>query len=307
MEQERKTRWLLDDLIDSFEQHLEAVCGVSDATRRNYSGYSREFLEHKYRKGVVDVEQLRARDLVKFVSDRSLGCKPKTAQLIATSLRSFLRFLQFHGLCDARLVAVVPTVPIWRQAGLPTGLADEQISGLLASFDRTKPIGLRNYAIALCLVELGLRAGEVARLSIDDIDWRKGTLRVVSGKSGRTGSLPLTESVGRAIALYLRKGRPSTDVRRIFVRHISPEGAPISSTAVSSAIRSAFRRVGIDAPHKGSHILRHTAATRMLRGGASLKEIADVLRHRSLETTTIYAKVDLPMLSEVAMPFPEVL
>jgi integrase len=153
---------------------------------------------------------------------------------------------------------------------------------------------------------LGLRACEVAALSLDDLDWRVGTLRVSRGKERRASVLPLPARVGRALVGYLRHGRPHTDDRHVFVRHQLPVGQPLGSAAVKTAVRLAFIRARLTVPFKGAHVLRHTAATRMVRAGASLKQVADVLRHRCLETTAIYAKVDLAKLAEVALPWPKV-
>ncbi len=176
---------------------------------------------------------------------------------------------------------------------------------MLAVFDRDTDIGRRDYAIALCLYQLALRASDVARLRIDDIDWRSGVVQIV-GKSRRACRLPLPAAVGRGVAKYLREGRPKSSSRHVFVRHCVPLGDPIDACAVRSIIRRAFARTGLDVPSRGTHVLRHTAATRMVRAGASLKEVADVLRHRSLDTTAIYTKVDLPRLAAVALPWPKV-
>ncbi len=160
--------------------------------------------------------------------------------------------------------------------------------------------------MTLCLAQMGLRAGEVAALSLDDIDWRAGTLRLARAKERRASVLPLPAQVGRALVSYLRNGRPPTRGRQVFVRRRAPRGEPITSSSVSAVVRRAFTRARIDVPIRGAHVLRHTAATRMVRGGASLKEVADILRHRSLDTVMIYTKLDLPTLAEVAQPWPEV-
>jgi integrase len=160
--------------------------------------------------------------------------------------------------------------------------------------------------MTLCLAQMGLRAGEVAALSLDDIDWRAGTLRLTRGKERRTSVLPLPAPVGRAVVGYLQNGRPSAAGRRVFVRHRAPIGQPITPACVALAVRRAFVRAHVDVPVRGAHVLRHTAATRMVRAGASLKEVADVLRHRSLDTVMIYTKLDLPTLCEVAQPWPQV-
>lgn len=302
----KKKKWTFKKLIESFEEHLKQVCGLAEGTCYRYVGCTREFLTSKYGNGVVDLENLGPKDLITFVSGKAKHYSPGTTQYLASSLRSFLRFLQFKGLCDAKLAGAVPAVPNWKQASLPKSLDENQVTKLLDSFDRSKPIGMRDYAMVVCLVGLGLRAGEVANLSLEDIDWRKGTMRICAGKSPRSSLLPLPEPVGRAIVAYLRNGRPSTGNRRIFVNHGRTKGTTIKSAVVSKAVRKAFNRTGLDVPSKGAHILRHTAATRMIRRGASLKEIADVLRHRSIQTTTIYAKVNLPMLAAVARPWPEI-
>jgi site-specific recombinase XerD len=158
--------------------------------------------------------------------------------------------------------------------------------------------------MTLCMAQMGLRAGEVAALSLDDIDWRAGTLRLARGKERRTSVLPLPAKVGRAMVSYLRNGRPPTRARRVFVRHRAPLGEPLTSSSVTAVLRCAFVRAGL--PSQGAHVLRHTAATRMVRAGASLKEVADVLRHRSIDTVMIYTKLDLTTLAEVAQPWPEV-
>jgi integrase len=242
-----------------------------------------------------------------FVATRARWCKPGTAKLVATALRSFLRFEQMCGRCDAKLAQAVPTIPRWRLGQIPKTLTEEQTRTLLGSFDRSTGIGKRDYAMAICLVRLALRAGEVAQLSLSDIDWRAGTLKIATSKSRRASLLPLPSQVGRAIVAYLRGGRPATTERRIFVCHGFPVGGSINSGVVRSAIRRAFDRARVAVPSKGTHALRHTAATGMIRAGVTIKEVADILGHRSINTTAIYAKVDLPRLRTVALPFPKVL
>ena len=179
---------------------------------------------------------------------------------------------------------------------------------MLASFDPSTPCGQRDQAIVQCLATLGLRPGEVADLCLDDIDWRVGTLQIRTRKNRRGAVLPLPRGVGQALVAYLSGERPATDERRVFVVHLGDRrGKPLSSPAVSRIATLAVRRAGVDAPHASAYVFRHTAASRMVRAGASLKEVADVLGHRSLDSTTIYAKLDLPRLREVALPWPEVL
>ena len=257
-----------------------------------------------FRKQAVNLWRLTARDMIGFVESHAVSWKPKTTKLLATTLRNFLRCMHVRGLCDERLVCAVPTIPEWTLARVPKVLTEEQLHALLDAFDRQTAIGRRDYAIALCLCHLALRADEVAGLRIDHFDWRSGAVQIV-GKSRRACLLPLPASVGRAVAQYLRRGRPKTSARHVFVQHSVPAGSRIDANAVRALIRRAFERTGLQVPSKGTHALRHTAATRMVRAGASLKELADVLRHRSLDTTAIYTKVDLPRLSEGALPWPE--
>jgi site-specific recombinase XerD len=185
-------------------------------------------------------------------------------------------------------------------------MTDRQLQEFLATFDRTTAVGRRDYAMALCQAILGLRVSEVAVLRLEDIDWRAGTLRVVSSKTHRAREVPLVARVGRAIAQYLRRGRPATACRNLFVRHRLLHGTPVTKALIREVMRSAYAKVDGCRHLTGTHVLRHTAATRMHQRGASLKELADVLGHRSIETTALYAKVDLPRLAAVALPWPEI-
>jgi site-specific recombinase XerD len=227
---------------------------------------------------------------------------------VRTALRSFFRFLQVEGLCDERLEAALPTVACWRLSTLPRSLSDRQLEQVLASFDVSTPFGHRDRAIVLCLATLGLRPREVADLCLEDIDWHCGTVRLRTRKTRRAAVLPLPHAAGRAIVAYLRGVRPTTDERRVFVQYLgSHRGEPLSSNAISAVVVRALRRAGVEAPLAGAYVLRHTVASRMVRRGASLKEVADILGHRCLDSAAIYAKLDLPALREVALPWPEVI
>jgi integrase len=204
------------------------------------------------------------------------------------------------------LVAAVPRLPKWRLAQVPRVMSEEQLDAFLAAFDRSTAIGRRDYAMALCQAELGLRAGEVAALRLEDLDWRSAVLRVPACKVGRERELPLAARVGRAIADYLRRGRPATRDRHVFVRHRVLGGTPVNTAVIQTAMRRAYARVPGCELWAGTHALRHTAATRLYCRGARLKEVADLLGHRSLDTTAVYTKVDLPRLAAVALPWPEV-
>jgi site-specific recombinase XerD len=214
--------------------------------------------------------------------------------------------MQLLGFGEVRWGDAVPRAAQWRLATIPQVLSTEQLATLLSAFDRSSASGRRDYAIALCFARLGLRASEVAAVRLDDINWRASVLTVAAGKSRRVDRLPLPAPVATAVAAYLRRGRPATSVREVFVHHRAPIGAPLGATGVRGAMRRAYQRAGFDPRMTGTHVLRRTVATRLLRAGASMKEIADVLRHRALDTTAIYAKVDLPALRMVALPWPEV-
>jgi integrase/recombinase XerD len=293
----------IDAVIDVFSTHLLQARGITIGTGREYSRVVRKLLQAKYGINGVNLRLLTAIDLMDFVANQPQRCK----QNITCAVRSFVRFLQLQGYCNAQLVSAVPSVPFRKLSQLPKYLTARQLDHLLQTFNRKTAIGRRNYAMVLCLAYLGLRAGEVAQLSIDDIDWRAGTVCVPRGKARRASILPLPAKVGQALVSYLRAGRPKTFERRVFVRHLTPKGAAIDGAVVRNAIRRAFERSGLNVPSWGTHVLRHTAGTLMVQRGASLKEIADVLRHRNINTTAIYAKVDLPTLASVSLPWPEVL
>ena len=214
-------------------------------------------------------------------------------------LRSFLRFAYIEGLTPKRLDSAVPTVPRWRAGALPRSIDPKAVRRLLSSCDRRTAVGLRDHAIILCLWRLGLRAGEVVAMRLDDVDWRAGEV-VVHGKGARDERLPLPVEVGESVAGYVRRGRPRHDAHALFLRANAPLG-PLSGSGVRWVVYSACDRAGLK--RVGAHRLRHTAAAQLPQG-ASLEEVAQVLRHRSIDTTAIYSKIDLRALSAVAQPWP---
>jgi integrase/recombinase XerD len=295
----------VDVALEHYRRYLRDTCGLAETTCLYRVRYAREFLQAKFADGPVRWETIRPEDVMVFTAGYAARCRPQSAQVAASSLRSLLRFLQLRGECASVLVAAVPHIPCWRLDHLPRTMTDEQLRVFLARFDRSTPTGRRDYAMALCQVELGLRVSEVSALRLEDVDWRAGTLRIEGGKSRRTRALPLTDGVGRAIAEYLRKGRPTTPCRHLFVRHTVPVGTAIGTELIRGRIRLAFAQVEGCAQWTGTHVLRHTAATRLYRRGTTLKEVADLLGHQSIDTTAIYTKVDLPTLAAVALPWPE--
>ncbi len=289
--------------VTAFNRHLTEVRGLSDSTCDVRCRHVAEFLVDRFGGSPVDISELVPLDVSRFVLRRTRGLAPSAVKTVGISLRSYLLFKASRGIPTTALVAALPRVALWRLAGLPDILSSDEIRQLLGAFNRNSPTGMRDYAITRCLLDLGLRRTEVAHLRLDDIDWRVGTL-TLHGKGKRIDVMPLPRPTGKAIATYLRRGRPQTTRREVFVRHRPPLNAEANLDIVRNAVRYAAERCGLQQRVRGTHIFRHTMACRMAQGGAPFKEIADLLRHRSLDTTTIYAKVDLPSLRRVALPWP---
>ena len=298
----------LDALIEAFEQHQRRTRGLRDQTLHGYARFVRGLIREALGEDPIDVRRLDPSDVIRFARAMTGRFSPRSMKAVGTALRSFMRFLRTEGVCDERLEAAIPAVAHWRLSALPRCLTDEQLDQLLASFGASTPCARRDRAIVLCLSTLGLRPGEVAALHLEDIDWRRGTVHLCTRKTRRGAVLPLPRDAGRAIVDYLRHERPRTAERRVFVQHLGRRrGAPVSSAVVSATVVRALRRAGIEAPLAGAYVLRHTVASRMVRRGTSLKEVGDFLGHRCLDTTTIYAKLDVPALRDVAVPWPEVM
>jgi len=302
---ETSTQWTMESLIEAFDEFLRSVRGAQPETRRAYGRYARQFLDAVFGDGrALAPDTIAPADVVLFIEERSRQLRPGSVKMVAAALRSFFRFLGILGAGNPRLADAVPTVARWRLSTLPRFLNEQQEARLLASFETTTAIGRRDRTIMVCLSALGLRASELAELRLDDIDWRAGSLNVRCRKTRRGHVLPLPQSVGLAVVAYLRDDRPHTARRSIFLTQYGARA--LSARAIRDVVRAALRRAGIEGLSRaGSHTLRHTLATRMIRRGASLVEIADMLGHRSLDTTAIYAKVDLPSLAQAALPWPE--
>jgi len=289
-------------LLTAFRQWMRQQRGTCEPTLYNYSLSIRDLLK---RFG-EDPGRFEARGLREFVLERSHQCGLSAAKTCTTALRMFLRFLVTQGQCSADLVAAVPVLAHWRLSSLPSYLQQEEVERIVSSCDPNSPVGRRDVAILLLLARLGLRAGDIIQLCLGDLDWEEGMIRV-SGKGRREVRLPLTQEVGWAIVTYLRNGRPPTETDVLFVRSRAPYRPFACHSAVSVIVERAMRRAGITCQSRGAaHVLRHSVATSMLRQGASLQDIAALLRHRSIETTQIYAKVDVSDLHQVAQPWPEV-
>ena len=287
-----------------FERYLTQERGRSRSTLLNYQLFIRQFLQERFQGGAIRLAALTAADVMEFVQRHARDYGVKRTKLMPTALRAFLRFLHLRGdiVCD--LAAAVPTVACWSFATLPKFLARGDVQRVLTACRRDSRVGRRNYAILQLLARLGLRAGEIVTLTLEDIDWEAARIRLHS-KCQRLDELPLPDPVGRAIAEYLRHGRPRCPDRRLFIRERAPIQGFANASAVSTVVRRALARAGIESTHKGAHVFRHTLATEMLAHGASLHEIGQLLRHQNPETTMIYAKVDVAALRHLAPPWPK--
>ncbi|MGH3032644.1 MAG: tyrosine-type recombinase/integrase, partial [Gaiellaceae bacterium] len=289
-----------DELLERYRRYLLLERGLATGTVRGYVEIVRPFLAGRVAADGSGLERLAARDVTAFVLAECPGRSRGSAKLLVTALRSLLGFLHVDGVLAESLSGAVPSVAGWRLAGLPRGLEARQARRLLGGCDRRTTVGRRDFAILTLLLRLGLRRGEVARLELGDVDWRAGEI-VIRGKGDRRERLPLPADVGEAVAGYLRRGRPgSAEGRCVFVRVKAPH-RPLTPGGVTQVVVSAGRRVGLG--QITAHRLRHTAATEMLRAGATLPEVGQVLRHRSLLTTAIYAKVDREALRTIARPW----
>jgi site-specific recombinase XerD len=286
----------IEDELRRFDEHMQQARGLAENTRLRRLSVVRSMMSH------AASAMLTAGELRHFIAQELARISPASAGSMATALRSYLRFRAFEGDRVEHLLPLIASPACWRLAPLPQTLSRAEVAQLLDAFPPELPSCLRSYAIVRCVVDLGLRSREVINLDLDDIDWAAGILRIVKSKSRRVDVMPLPQATGSAIAAYLRSERPQTANRRVFVRHVAPVDEPVGPDVVRRAVREAYRRCGL--PYTRVHILRHTLASRLLNTGGTLKEVADVLRHRELDTSLIYAKVDLGRLSAVTMLWP---
>jgi integrase/recombinase XerD len=295
-----------DEWVEMFRVHMARTRGTCAERQRSLGRHIREFLGEVYGEASVDPREIAAPDVIGYVT--SLVGRYSTSMLssVGTALRHFFRFLRIHGVRDDRLEDVVPLAVKPRLGSLPRHIEAGDVERLIESLDRSTPRARRDRAMVLCVARLGLRAGEVARILFEDIDWRGARLHIRSRKTGRGAVLPIPVDVGEAIVEYLRDGRPATSCRQVFVLHHLRIGEPATPCTVYDAVKVALDKAEIDAPIRGPNLLRHTLATRLIRRGASLKEIADLFGHQCLEATQVYAKLDLSSLRTVAQPWPEV-
>jgi integrase/recombinase XerD len=287
----------------AYERYLREDRALSKSAVTNYVPFVNDFLKDRFGVGPVKLSSLRAAEVIRFVQSRARRLHVKRAKMMTTALRSFFQYSRLRGEVALDLAAAVPIVANWSMASIPRAISPEQTEKLLASVDRKTAMGRRDYAILLLLARLGLRSIEVASLELDDIDWSAGQLSV-RGKGGRRSELPLPCEVGRAIAAYLRHGRPPCTSRSVFLRTKAPVRAFQGIGGVGSIVRHRLKRARITAPTYGAHQFRHGLASDMLRQGASLAEIGAVLGHHHPDTTRIYTKIDLKALRTLAQPWP---
>ena len=289
-------------LVADFKAWLRKHRGASDATIRLYA---RDAAGMMTALG-SDPAGWQPADVRSYFMECARKCRRGTVEKITTSVRAFLRYLAVEGRCRAGLDSAVPAYAHWQLADMPRYLSAEQVNRLIAACDGDKSAHRRDRAIVLLLARLGLRAGDVAHLRLDDIEWQTGSLRV-TGKSRTEVRLPLPQDVGNAIAAYLECRPPACRSERVFLRTIAPCRPFRNGDGISSVVKRVMKRAGIVTPVKGAHVLRHTAATEMLRHGVPLDKIGLVLRHRGIDTTATYAKADVALLKQVAQPWPEAL
>lgn len=291
------------DELRSYDAYLRDVRGLATGTRKDRLRVVGLFLQGKFRGCVIEIGKLHPEDIRQFLeAQQNRKQSASYTSHLAATLRSYLRYRTTCGDQIGKLIAVILNPVHWKLASLPRALNPEQVERLLSNISNAHRWPKRGYAIVRCALDMGLRAGEIAHLMISDIDWHAGTVMLRGTKSLRQDIMPLPMETGQAIADYIQHERPATRNPAIFVRQEEGREYPITSTAIQKVIKRACCRIGL--PHFSAHSLRHTLACRLVGSGSSLKDVADLLRHRSLNSTLIYAKLDTPKLSAVALPWP---
>lgn len=294
--------WVLDELAE-FGRYLSEIRGLQPSTCDTRTRHVGEFLVKCFVNRSINIELLTPQSIIDYMTHRTSGWKPASIKMVCTSLSCYLRFKAISGPSTTKLIAALPKVPQWRLTSLPKALSSDELHTLLSTFDLQTHGGLRDYAIARCYVDLGLRTAEIARLALDDIDWSHGIVHI-RGKGVRVDAMPLPDQTGRAIAKYLKRRESSQGNRALFLRLRPPYERSVTADTIRGSIRNAAVRCGLSDRLTGPHKLRHTLAIRLIGSGVSLKEISDLLRHRNLDTTTVYAKTDMDALWNVASDWP---
>jgi integrase/recombinase XerD len=290
--------------LASYEEFLEKVQGLAPTTRRQYLRFASRLLNTISQSGPIPWPSLNADKIIEFVLADASPRKGFGPHTTSTAIRSLLRFLVSQGRLSSGLETAIPNIPRWSHAALPQRLSETDINRLLTVCDDGTAIGRRNYAILILLSRLGLRAKEVVGMQLGDLDWANGSLLVRSSKTHSERLLPMAQEVGEALVSYLKDGRPATSYRQIFLDHTAPFQPLQTASAITKVVKRLLAKAGIERRSSGAHLFRHTVASQMVNHGASFKEVADVLGHQNLQTTGIYAKLDLAALSEAALPWP---
>ena len=293
-----------DRIFSEFDAYLRTERGLAPKSIVRHLPIIRRFLHEVCPAGDDDLGKISQQEVIRYIERHAQDWSPGTGKAMCWSLRAFLRYLHHQGLNPRALANCVPSMRRWKLASLPTFLPAAQVQKALDGCDRATPMGRRDYAILMMLAKLGLRADEVATLTLDDIDWRAGEM-LVRAKGRQRARMPIPPDVGAAIVGYLRNGRPKSSCRRLFIRALAPHVGFASGCAITMIAKTALDRVGIKGcAHRGAHIFRHSLATELLRSGATLTEIGQLLRHESHDTTRIYAKVDIEALRTLSLPWP---
>lgn len=293
-----------DQIFEEFGDYLRRGRGLAPKSIIRHLPIIRRFLREVCPAGTSDLGKISQEDVTRYIERHARDWSPGSGKAMCWSLRAFLRYLYHRGLNPLALAGCVPSIRRWKLASLPTYLSAQQVQQVLDGCDRTTAPGRRDYAILMMLARLGLRAGEIAALTLDDIGWRSGEM-LLRAKGRQRARMPMPPDVGVAVIAYLRYGRPTSSCRRLFLRTLAPHVGFASGCAITMIARTALERAGIRGyAHQGAHIFRHSLATELLRSGATLSEIGQLLRHESHDTTRIYAKVDIEALRTLSLPWP---
>jgi site-specific recombinase XerD len=293
-----------DQIFEEFGDYLRRERGLAPKSIVRHQPFIRRFLHEVCPAGVGDLGRINQEKVIRYIERHARDWSAGTGKAMCWSLRAFLRYLHHRGLNPLALAGCVPSIRQWKLASLPTYLSTAQVQKVLHGCDRATAMGRRDYAILMMLAKLGLRADEVATLTLDDVDWRSGEM-LVRAKGRQRARMPIPPDVGAAVVAYLRDGRPKSSCRRLFLRTLAPNVGFASGCAITMIAKTALERAGIRGyAHQGAHIFRHSLATELLRSGATLSEIGQLLRHESHDTTRIYAKVDVDALRTLSLPWP---
>lgn len=297
---------IIESEIERFRRYLSNVARLGDSTITSQCNTVKTFLYYSFQNTEISSQKIAAEHVRNYFTHALSHVSAASKKSMIVRLRSYIKFLQFtDGFQSEEILKLPMTSPVWKRASLPKCLTSSEIDSLFSTYDRTKPTGIRNYAILRCLKDLGLRCAEVATLSLDDFDWIQGIITIKKTKTHSERTLPLNTITGQAIEIYLLNSRPRTSVRTLFVRFKNIQGEAMGASQIRNTVRTAGYRAGLE-NFSGTHMLRHTAAKEMINKGIGLKTIADVLGHESVETTSIYTKLHFTQLQDVAGTWPEV-